>query len=232
VSEVHTAILGVMDDLCKVGLSKDRTNQQQQFKYRGIDDLRNVLAPLLVKHKLLILPCVLSRQMTERESAKGGALFSVVLEVQYTFKSVIDDSTEIVGPIYGEAMDSGDKATNKALSVAYKYMCFDAFSIRTEGDDTANDPDATTHEVLARAPEPPASIQPTWDGHQKVGFSKLFRDTAWSLTPQDFLDWCNNGNNRLNAYQRECALREQSRRDAIAAAGLPADMPERFFAQP
>ena len=43
---------------------------------------------------------------------------------------------------FGEAMDSGDKATNKAMSAAYKYACFKAFSIPTEGD---NDADATAH---------------------------------------------------------------------------------------
>jgi hypothetical protein len=49
---------------------------------------------------------------------------------------------------YGEAMDSADKATNKAMSAAYKYAAFLAFCIPTEGD---NDADATTHEP---APKP------------------------------------------------------------------------------
>jgi hypothetical protein len=41
-------------------------------------------------------------------------------------------------------MDSGDKATNKAMSAAYKYAAFQAFSIPTESD---NDADASTHVV-------------------------------------------------------------------------------------
>ena len=43
-------------------------------------------------------------------------------------------------------MDSGDKATNKAMSAAYKYAAMQAFAIPTEGD---NDADSTTHEVIA-----------------------------------------------------------------------------------
>jgi hypothetical protein len=48
----------------------------------------------------------------------------------------------------GEAMDSGDKSSNKAMSAAYKYAAFQAFCIPTEGD---NDADATTHDVRAIA---------------------------------------------------------------------------------
>ena len=43
-------------------------------------------------------------------------------------------------------MDSGDKATNKAMSAAFKYAAFQAFAIPTESD---NDADSTTHEVKA-----------------------------------------------------------------------------------
>lgn len=225
-SAVARAILGVMDDLAKVGIAKDRTNQQQHFQYRGIDDLRNTLAPLLVKHKLLIISRVLERQLIERESKQGGALFSVVLKIEYEFLSVEDESTKTVGPFYGEAMDSGDKATNKALSIAYKYMAFDTFCIRTEGiDEAAHDPDATAHEV-APPVEPPA---PEWDGTQRVGFSKRYRDSQWREVPQDFLDWVNGTGNRLNPRQRQCAEMEQRRRNDVAAADLPKDMPDSFF---
>ena len=49
-------------------------------------------------------------------------------------------------------MDSADKATNKAMSAAYKYAAIQAFCIPTEGD---NDADATTHEVAPRQEAPP-----------------------------------------------------------------------------
>ena len=41
-------------------------------------------------------------------------------------------------------MDSGDKATNKAMSIAFKYACFQTFCIPTE---EMVDPDAECHEV-------------------------------------------------------------------------------------
>jgi ERF superfamily len=227
-SAVTSAILAVMEDLSRVGIGKDRTNQQQNFKYRGIDDLRNTLAPILVKHKLLILPRVMEREISERESRQGGALFSVVLKIEYEFLCVLDDSAKLVGPFYGEAMDSGDKATNKALSVTYKYMCIDTFCIPTEGEEVANDPDATAGHDVVPAPEPPPPIQKNWDGTKKVGFSKTFRSLPWSEATTEFLDWCNGPDNHLNAFQRECAALEAKRRHEVIAA-LPKDIPETFY---
>jgi hypothetical protein len=61
--------------------------------------------------------------------------------------SAIDGTTHTAAT-FGEAMDSGDKATNKAMSAAYKYAAFMTFAIPTEGD---NDADATTHEVSAQS---------------------------------------------------------------------------------
>ena len=142
--QVYKAINAVQADLSTVGITKDRRNQQGSgYNFRGIDDVYNTIAPLLAKHGLCILPRVLSREVTERVSQKGGALFYVTVEVEFDFVAAEDGSKHIV-KTFGEAMDSGDKATNKAKSAAYKYACFQAFSIPTEAD---NDADASTQSV-------------------------------------------------------------------------------------
>lgn len=140
---IYQAINAVQADLAKLGISKDRSNQAQGYKFRGIDDVYNAMAPLLALHGLCILPRVISRECVERQNAKGTALFYVTVGVEFDFVCAEDGSKHTV-TTYGEAMDSGDKATNKAMSAAYKYACMQAFSIPTEGD---NDADATTHEV-------------------------------------------------------------------------------------
>ena len=142
---VYAAISAVQSALAKEGIAKNRKNQQQGYSFRGIDDVYAALAPLLAKHGLVILPRVLSRQTTERATQRGGALFYTVVDVEYDFVAVADGSTHTVR-VNGEAMDSADKSTNKALSAAYKYACFQAFCIPTEGD---NDADASSHEVAA-----------------------------------------------------------------------------------
>ncbi len=141
--KVYQAINKVQSAMSQTGISKDRKNAQQGYSFRGIDDVYNALAPLLSQHGLCILPRVLSRECVERTSAKGGVLFYVTVEAEFDFVCAEDGSKHTV-KTYGEAMDSGDKATNKAMSAAYKYAAFQAFSIPTEGD---NDADAVTHQV-------------------------------------------------------------------------------------
>lgn len=137
------AICAVSAELAKEGISKDRNNQQQGYKFRGIDDCLNALAPLMASHGLVIIPECLERTVSERETRNGGQLFYVVVRVKYRFYSTEDGST-VDAYVYGEAMDAADKATNKAMSAAYKYAVIQTFCIPTEGD---NDADATTHQV-------------------------------------------------------------------------------------
>lgn len=166
---VYQAIADVMRTMAKTGISKDRNNTAQGFKFRGIDDVLNALARVLAEHRLCILPRVVSRAVTERTNAKGNALFYVTLEVEFDLVSAIDGSAHTVRTV-GEAMDSGDKATNKAMSAAYKYMAIQTFAIPTEGD---NDADATTHEVAAVARQNGRSV--VAEEADKV---RAIRDTA------------------------------------------------------
>lgn len=144
---VYQLIASVSAEIAQDGISKSRKNQQQGYSFRGIDDVYNALAPVMAKHGLVILPRILSRELTERSSAKGGVLFSVVVEAEFDFVSSYDGSKHTV-KTYGEAMDSADKATNKAMSAAYKYAAFQTFCIPTEGD---NDSEAVMH-VVKRVP--------------------------------------------------------------------------------
>ena len=142
--KVYAAISSVAREMATTGISKDRRNQQQGFNFRGIDQVYNALAPALVNHGLLILPRITERTVTERVNQKGTVLFYVVVKAEFDFVSTEDGSVHTV-TTYGEAMDSGDKATNKAMSIAYKYAAFQAFCIPTE--ETAVDADAEVHSV-------------------------------------------------------------------------------------
>lgn len=163
-NEVYQAIASVQSELAAEGIAKDRNNQQQGYKFRGIDDVYNALAPVLAKHGLCILPRILSREVTERQTKNGNALFYVIVEAEFDFVSAKDGSKHTV-KTYGEAMDSADKATNKAMSAAYKYAAFQSFCIPTEGD---NDADGTTHDVKPRSSQPPPAAPPA-DGENKIG---------------------------------------------------------------
>jgi hypothetical protein len=149
IPHVYTAIAAVMDEISKAGISKDRKNDQQGYNFRGIDDVYNAMAPILAKNGLCILPVVKNRDVVERTTARGSVLFYVTVHVDFQLVSSKDGSSHTIS-VVGEAMDSGDKATNKAMSAAFKYACMQAFCIPTEGD---NDADKTTHaDIKPRAP--------------------------------------------------------------------------------
>jgi hypothetical protein len=144
----------VTAELSKIGISKSSKNQQQNYTFRGIDQVYGALSPLLSKYGLVILPRVTHREVIERQNRSGTALFYVTLTVEFDFVCAEDGSKHTVVTV-GEAMDSGDKASNKAMSAAYKYAAFQAFCIPTEGD---NDADATSHEVAAAPAIDPAML--------------------------------------------------------------------------
>lgn len=152
---VYKAIAAVQAQMAKEGISKGRKNVQQGYQFRGIDDLYNALAPVLSANGLVILPRMVARESVERTSAKGGALFYVTVEAEFDFVAAEDGSKHTVRT-FGEAMDSADKATNKAMSAAYKYAAMQAFCIPTEGD---NDADSTTHEVAPMVGLPPPVLK-------------------------------------------------------------------------
>jgi hypothetical protein len=156
--EVYKAISAVQEELAQIGIGKNSKNQQQGFMFRGIDAVYNALSPLLAKHKLCILPRCISRESVERATKNGGVLFYVAVQAEFDFVSAIDGTKHTVS-MFGEAMDSGDKATNKAMSIAYKYAAFQAFCIPTE--ETASDPDAEVHQV---APKSAKAAQKALDG--------------------------------------------------------------------
>ena len=111
---VYAAIAAITGALAMVGVGKGRTNASQGYAFRGIDDIYNALSRLLATHHLVILPRMLTRTQTERNTAKGGVLFSVVVEMEFDFVSAVDGSSH-TARMCGEAMGSGDKASNKAV---------------------------------------------------------------------------------------------------------------------
>lgn len=171
---VYAAINAVQNDLNKEGITKNRRNQQQGFNFRGIDDVYNALSPLLAKHGLCIMPRILRRECVERQTQKGGTLFYVTVEAEFDFVCAKDGSRHVVRT-FGEAMDSADKATNKAMSAAYKYAAFQAFAIPTEGD---NDADAHTPTPAPKqsANPMPAPARGQASGHGPVPNEPMMTD--------------------------------------------------------
>lgn len=144
---IFNAISNIMNDVEWIG--KTQKNQQQGFFYRGIDQIYNDLQPKFAKHRVFITSEVLENNREERASKSGGILLWTVLKVRFCFYT--EDGSFISSIMIGEAMDSGDKSANKAMSVALKYCLMQLFLIPTE-DLKKNDNDGHTSEPLYEKP--------------------------------------------------------------------------------
>lgn len=147
--KIYEAISNVMKDVGIVG--KNDSNDFDHYKYRGIDAVMNALNPAMIKNKVFVAPNVLDAKREERAGKNGTVMMYSVLTVEYTFYT--DDGSNIKCTVIGEAMDRSDKSTNKAMSAAYKYACFQTFCIPTE---EMQDADAESPEIGNKVKESPA----------------------------------------------------------------------------
>lgn len=171
--KVYNAIAKVAVDMAKYGIAKKDKNAAQGFSFRGIDAVLDALSPSLVNAGLIILPRVLKQVRTETTTAKGTVQFGAIVTVAFDLIAVEDGSQATV-VFDGEAKDSGDKATSKALSMAYKYMAFQTFCIPVSGlDDSDADSPAETRAKAAVKPQAPANDVATDSG-----------DTGWKGAPE------------------------------------------------
>lgn len=165
--KIYSAICKAMAEIGAIG--KDSVNKQQGFKYRGIDAIYNALQPVLIQFGIFVVPEVLEQTREERTTKTGTNLIYSILKVKFTFYA--DDGSSVSAVVTGEGMDSGDKASNKAMSVAFKYACFEVFCIPTE---EMRDPDAET-------PEPSAPKVEYIDGIKIKSLLNEIDRTGWNV---------------------------------------------------
>lgn len=123
-------------------IGKDKKNQTQGFNYRGIDQVLNELHTLFAEHGVIVTQKIINSSREERVNHKGTTLIWSVIDWEFSF--IAEDGSIAITQARGEGMDSGDKGSNKALSIALKYALISLFTIPTEA---LSDPDAESPEV-------------------------------------------------------------------------------------
>lgn len=140
-------------------IGKDSTNKQQGFSFRGIDAVINAAAPALIDAGVVVFPKITTYEYGTVEVGKSRTPMSHArVIVEFTFYGPAGDS--LSGSAPGEAMDSGDKATAKAMSVAYRTFLLQALSLPTN----ETDPDATVYQRTdtTELQEVAALVQGAW----------------------------------------------------------------------
>jgi hypothetical protein len=150
---IFKKMVEVAKDIGAIG--KDQKNAAQGFKFRGIDQFVNALYPALTKNGVFMTTEVVAEnhelKEVERSSGKKGVDKHVHLTMKYTFWA--EDGSSVSSTIASEGLDSGDKATNKALSAALKYALIQTFSIPTEDMEEADRESPTMGAVPVKTAE-------------------------------------------------------------------------------
>lgn len=198
---IHEQIPKIMTDIGAIG--KGKKNTAQGYSFRGIDDVYLAVHSVLAKHGVFTVPEVMHMEREERKTKSGGVLIYTILTVKYTFYA--SDGTSFESVMVGEAMDSGDKSCNKAMSAAQKYAFLQIFAIPTEEPkDTEND-----------SPQPQPKAEPKKDKTFKE--SVTFDMVKELLEGADCTDtlkaaWSGNANN-IKSLTKENQTKLQMAKD-------------------
>lgn len=139
---IQESLAAVMRSVLAV--RKTERNTHGGYNFRGIDAVVNAVGPALREHKVMVLPNVREYHYGEILTGKDRRpMGHARVVVEYVFHA--EDGTSLTCSAAGEAFDSGDKATPKAMSVAMRTALLQALCLPTDEPD----PDHSTYE---RAP--------------------------------------------------------------------------------
>ena len=156
-------------------VAKKERNQAQNFSFRGIDAVVNAVSPVLSRNGVVVTPilvsCDYSTTLIGKEQKSVGFVRVVV---EYKFWGPNGDSVSAIVP--AEAMDSGDKATAKVMSVAFRTALLQVLSLPTDD----KDPD---HDVYERSSEPskPVDRDPLVSEDNRQRIVNAFADIGLEL---------------------------------------------------
>lgn len=174
---IHEAINQAKTELCGIGIGKDRRNDHQNYNFRGIDDIYNVIGPLLTKYKITLSPMV-QEVHHETYPRQNGITHHYIVKVVYVAVCMEEPETAINIAVFGEGADTQDKGMNKAMTSAFKNCVFQTFmpplsSTPLDMDSVTNtmpvDSEQDAPEMQSKPekrPENPADIRP--DQHRQL----------------------------------------------------------------
>ena len=192
-------ILTIQDCMAKVmgdvrEVAKNDVNQAQHFTFRGVDAVVNAVAPALRRYGVIVTPARTEVSYQPFVTGKGSQMMCARVLVTYRFTGPGADFME--AQVAGEAFDSGDKATAKAMSVAFRTALLQALALPT--DDL--DPDAETYDVGESTVELNAgqgSVTSPRDGEDAQASSGTDASPALSVVPGGTADTAAPGDGSL-----------------------------------
>lgn len=128
----------IYDAICKIltdinAIEKSRSNSQQGYKYRGIDDYYNTLHDLFSRHGVFTVSRIIdsNNETIKKTTSKGDQyVFFDRVTIAYTFYA--KDGSFVTTEVVGAGLDYSDKSVYKALAGAHKYALQQIFMVPTD----------------------------------------------------------------------------------------------------
>lgn len=176
-ASVFSALGRVMKDVTVVRKEREQSSTGGRFMFRGIDDVMNAVGPAFRKHGVICLPNVLDVSVEHATTSRGSAMTVTRVQVEYTFYGPQGDHVTCRTP--GEAFDTGDKSTAKAMSVAYRTALLQALTLPTDEPD----PDETVEQLAPRHQEDRRQLPPSGPAHRSRGRQGRQAEDPWTVFP-------------------------------------------------
>lgn len=191
--QIYKSLCAIQKEIGAIG--KNKRSPGVTFAYRGIDDVMNELHPLLAEYGVTIVPEVVEHKREERLTTSGKPMIFSIMTIRYHFVAI--DGSEVVATVVGEGQDLSDKASNKAMAIAYKYACFQVFCIPTEEMSKA-DPDG----YIPEASKPTADQLRTYiDNCATIDDFRTMKET-WGVYIKDDADLAAYANVKYNELKK------------------------------
>ena len=198
---VVQALSLVMADIGAV--AKSGVNQQQKFYFRGVDAVVNAASPAFRRRGVVVIPTLLEKSRTSSQTKSGSTLNVVEVTVKYTFHGPAGDTVSAV--VAAEAFDSGDKATAKAMSVAFRTCLLQALTLPTdEADPDADVYDATVQTAATTAGAGQAAAAPPSQAQEFAAAIQQNWNNPNGLVP--LLTWARQVGDNSNASRIQARL--------------------------
>jgi hypothetical protein len=172
---IYAVMSAAMEEVQAV--RKEGFNDSQRYNFRGVDQVVNAVGPIFRKHHIIPVPhhCVANYRDVLTSTGKPNR--EVTVTATYRFYGPAGDFIETLVP--GESMDSGDKGTAKAMSVAYRIVLLQLLCIPTDEPD----PDASSYERATVDPvvEARVAVAEAW----KANRGEFDKDAV----VRDYSDW-------------------------------------------
>jgi hypothetical protein len=150
---VHIAWMRVMQDVQEI--RKDSTaNMGGQVRFRGVDATMNAFGAAQRRHGVIVMPTSVEKAYGETKTSNGKVMRECTVTVTYKIMGPKGDHMTVMS--IGESLDTGDKATAKAMSVALRTLLLQVGMVPTE---MPKDPDQQVYERGEASVRPSASYR-------------------------------------------------------------------------